>query len=65
MNEEKDRNSLGALARQKSIEIFFFNYESEFHSKIELLTTFNMGKTAQAAFDLNPPAADWFHYLPH
>jgi hypothetical protein len=54
MNEEKDRNSLGALARQKSIEIFFFNYEAEFHSKIELLTTYNMGMTANALLELNP-----------
>jgi hypothetical protein len=54
MNEEKDRNSLGALARQKSVEIFFFTYESEFHSKIELMTTYNMGKTAQALMELNP-----------
>ncbi len=54
MNDDKDRKILDTLGNQKSIEIFFFNYESEFHSKIELLTTFNMAKAAQHLIEANP-----------
>lgn len=54
MNEEKDRKNLHHLASQKSIEIFFFNDECEFHSKIELLTTFNMSQSAHKLLEQNP-----------
>lgn len=54
MNEQKDRRSLEALGTQKSIEIYFFTYEAEFHSKIELMTTYNMSLSAKAALEKNP-----------
>lgn len=54
MNDEKDRKTLQALVNQKSVEIYFFNYENEFNSKIELMTTYNMHSTAKALLEANP-----------
>lgn len=54
MTDEKDRKNLACLANQKSIEIFFFNDECEFHSKIELLTTYNMSQSAHRLLEQNP-----------
>lgn len=54
MNEEKDRKTLQSLVNQKSVEIYFFNYENEFNSKIELMTTYNMHSTAKALLEANP-----------
>jgi hypothetical protein len=54
MNEDKDRRSLQALVNQKSVEIYFFNDENEFNSKIELMTTYNMHTSAQNLLNSNP-----------
>ncbi|MFN8576857.1 MAG: hypothetical protein U0354_08355 [Candidatus Sericytochromatia bacterium] len=54
MNEEKDRKSLQALVNQKSVEIYFFTYENEFNSKIELMTTYNMHTAAKNLLEANP-----------
>jgi len=54
MNETKDRSTLMALAKQKSVELYFFTSEPEFHSKVELLTTPNMANSAMKALDANP-----------
>lgn len=54
MNDDKDRRCLQALVNQKSVEIYFFTYENEFNSKIELMTTYNMHKSALALLEANP-----------
>ncbi len=54
MNDDKDRRTLQCLISQKSVNIFFFNFENEFHSKIELLTTYNMHVSAQSIMNANP-----------
>ena len=54
MNDEKDRRSLEALVHQKSVEIHFFNDENDYNSKIELITTLNMRKSAEMLLNANP-----------
>jgi len=54
MNDAKDRRSLESLETQNSVEIYFFNMENEFNSKIELLTTFNMKQSVKRMLDANP-----------
>ncbi len=54
MNDDKDRRSLQALVNQKSLEIHFFNAENEYNSRIELMTTYNMHKSAEELLNANP-----------
>jgi len=54
ITEQKDYKCLQHLYIQKSIEIYFFSYNSEFHSKIELLTTPTMANNVKVLIDRNP-----------
>ncbi|GIW21141.1 MAG: hypothetical protein KatS3mg068_0148 [Candidatus Sericytochromatia bacterium] len=54
ITEQKDYKCLQALYNQKSVEIYFFSYDNEFHSKIELLTTPTMANNVKVLLDKNP-----------